>query len=312
LKRGRNPLKVWRDYVGEEIAYVKTVPEATAGVDGEPVWVKARALGEAMLTHYFDTYGKDPTWHVIAPEQSGQMTVPNAEGRPMAIYGFTFDLVYRDLEDELIRLGEHKTAKSISTGHLSLDDQGGAYWALATDALRHQKLIGPRDALAGITYNFLRKSLPDDRPKDAEGYATNKPVKADYLAALTAAGYSGHDIARGALAYLEGIAHSNHVQVLGERSKVQPTPALVRENVDRSRHERQTQIRRIQAEARNMQAMRTGLLPVYKNTNERCQWDCSFFDMCQLHEAGNNWEDYRDAMFVKRDPYADHRKSAAE
>lgn len=272
-KRGRNPLKVWRDYVGEEISYVKTLPDAASGVDGEPVWVEARALGEAMLTLYFDTYGKDPTWHVIAPEQTFQMTVPNAEGGPMAIYAGTFDLVYRDLEDELIRLGEHKTAKDIVTGHLSIDDQAGGYWAVATDTLRHQNLIGPKDALAGITYNFLRKKLPDPRPQDDDGYYLNKD---------------------------------------GTVSKVQPAPLLVRENVDRSRHERQTQIRRIQAEARNMQAMRKGLLPVYKNTNERCQWDCSFFDMCQLHEAGNNWQDYRDAMYVVRDPYADHRKSAAE
>lgn len=312
-RRGRSPLKVWRDYVGEELAYVKTVPPSD-NVDDEPVWVEARALGEAMLGAYLDRYGKDEAWHVIAPEQSVQVTVPNAVGGPMAIYAATFDLVYRDLDEdgEPLKLGEHKTAKIIQTGHLPLDPQGGSYWAIATDSLRARGVLKPSEALVGITYNFARKAMPDDRPKDDEGFATNKPRKEDYLAALRLAGYDGPDIAKGSLAYLQAVADKAGVRVLGPRSERQPSPLLLREFVYRSRGQRRGQLRRIQDEARVMQAMRSGLLPVIKNTTQHCQFDCSFFDMCQLHEAGGDWQTFRDAMFVKRDPYADHRKSAAE
>jgi hypothetical protein len=59
-----------------------------------------------------------------------------------------------------------------------------------------------------------------------------------------------------------------------------------------------------------MNAMRRGELPVYKNPTMDCSWDCAFFQMCELHEQGPGWEDFRDAVFTTQDPYADHRKSA--
>jgi hypothetical protein len=46
-----------------------------------------------------------------------------------------------------------------------------------------------------------------------------------------------------------------------------------------------------------------------------CSWDCPFFAMCQLHETDADWEEYRDAMFHRIDPYSDHRlaiKSAGD
>jgi hypothetical protein len=49
-----------------------------------------------------------------------------------------------------------------------------------------------------------------------------------------------------------------------------------------------------------------------KNPTKDCSWDCAFFRMCQLDEHGDqeSVQDMKEALFVKRDPYADHRKSA--
>jgi hypothetical protein len=56
-----------------------------------------------------------------------------------------------------------------------------------------------------------------------------------------------------------------------------------------------------------MEAMRTGSLPVYKKPTRDCHRDSSFFNMCQLHEQDADWEEFRDAVFLKRDPYDRYR-----
>jgi hypothetical protein len=274
LDRGPHPAETFAAWVGEERRRIFTTPNP--GVDEVEI-VNAKDLGVAMLNAYVERYGRDEHMYFMATEQVFQMLIPGlSQGDPfIAIFAGTFDGVYRDLTDDSIWLIEHKTAKAIQTGHLSLDDQAGGYWMAATQVLRHAGLIGPREELSGIRYNFSRKAMPDDRPINADGMRLNKD---------------------------------------GTVSKSQPAPYFVREPVLRTRAERQTQIERIRDEARQMDAIRKGDLPITKNPTRDCQWDCPFFNMCELHEAKEAWEDYATAMYVVEDPYADHRtrKSTAE
>lgn len=294
LRRGKNVLKVWRDYVNDEIAYVRTLPIGSAGVDEEPVWVSALELGEAMLGEYLDRYGMDERWYWVATEQSLEIDIPDprhkrygipqqakllpkdGHTRPSLVtYGMTFDGAARDEQSEHgdLWLFEHKSAKAIMLQHLSLDDQAGSYWAFAHDALLRAGLITKDQHLEGIMYNFLRKAKPDARPRNEVGEYLNKD---------------------------------------GSVSKSQPSPLLVREPVYRSPVERRTQVARIQAEALAMEAYRTKALPLFKTPTTDCAYMCQFYAMCELHENGDDWREYRKAMFKVEDPYAAHRKSTEE
>lgn len=279
LKRGsrKRSFAMWDKYVEDQVRYIRTVPWEGAQYSEEK-YVEAGKLGRGMLEHYFDTYGIDDDCHMIAPEQTFQVLVPlfgpngKASGGHVQYVG-TFDGVYRNGDGELW-LWEHKTAKAIRTGHLPMDDQAGGYWAVATATLRDQGLIGPKENLRGIMYNFVRKAAPDDdREQNAEGLYLNKD---------------------------------------GTVSKRQPPPYFHREAVVRTPAERNTQIRRVGSEATVMNAYRNGLLPLIKNPTQDCQWDCQFFNMCQLHEQyPGDVADYIDLAYSQQDPYSDHRKSAA-
>jgi Zierdtviridae exonuclease len=314
VKRGPHPAETFAQLAGDEVAYVKTSNRLGSGAEAliEEKLVPATELGVSLLTGYVEHYGRDDAWHVIQAEQTFQIDVPGRRGNAfsiqsqIAILAGTYDLVYRDLNTGNVYLGEHKTAKAISLAHLPLDNQAGTYWAVAAQTLRHLKLIGPKEKLAGIRYNFIRKALPDTRPQDADGYATNKPVKRQYLEAMPDT--NGH----WSIPELEAEAQKRGIEILGERSKNQPQPIYVRHTVPRSAEQREQQISRIRDEALHMEALRAGTLPILKNTTYTCQWDCDFFDMCVLHEAGADWRAYRDAAYKVQDPYADHRKSTDE
>jgi hypothetical protein len=278
-RRGQNVLKVWRDYVGEEMANVYVGED----FDKSEV-VNAGDLGEEMLGAYLDKYGKDEKWYVISAEQTFEIPIPRPAGYyderlsrgdnpTLTTYNGTFDLVALNQETEnSLWLWDHKTAKAIQTNHLSLDDQAGSYWAVAADVLAAQGLIEPGMKLDGILYNFLRKAKTDTRPTNAAGQALNKD---------------------------------------GSISKIQPAQNFVREEVWRTRAERRTQIRKIQAEALQIEAVRNRVLPITKNPTDKCAWECPFFQMCELQDSGEpgEWKEYRDLAFRKVDPYADHRKT---
>lgn len=276
-KRGPAPADTFEKWVGAEKRRIYTKPNPD--VDETKI-VGAKELGVGMLTAYIAHYDADPTMDFIAVEQPFQFTVSMADNELWAmakrilefLYCGTFDGVFRDWDGK-IWLIEHKTAKAIETGHLPLDDQAGSYWMVATNVLRQLKLIGPKEQIEGIRYNFLRKALPDDRPTNAEGMYLNRD---------------------------------------GSVSKVQPSPLFHREDVFRFPGERQTQLARIKDESTEMALVKAGVLPVTKNPTKDCRWDCPFFNMCQLHEAGDDWQDYKELMYTVEDPYSQHRKSAAE
>lgn len=270
-KRGRHPAETFSEWAaGEEREIRAQLPESGREWYDEPKFIDAQELGVAMLTEYVGFYGKDSHLFVIAIEQPFRINI-TYQGRIVAIFGSTFDGVVRDLTDGRIYLLEHKTAGQISLAYLELDDQAGAYWAVANAVLRAKKLIGPNEQISGILYNFLRKSLPDDRPADKDGNRLNKD---------------------------------------GTVSKRQPADPFVRHIVERSPAEQRTQLERMADEVVVMNAMRAGEIPVYKNTTRDCTW-CEFFTMCTLHErGGDSWRTVMRADFSQQDPYADNRKSA--
>lgn len=319
LKRGREPAETWQEYAAGALAFVKTTdPEEQTVAKYED----AGSLGVAMLEGYRRLYGTDDHIHVIAPERTGYLDIPwpkqefwdVAEGTPgMARQVWTWDLVGRDLRSGRVKVWEHKTAASITTRHLSLDDQAGTYWAMANTTLQREGILRKGEWVDGIEYNFLRKALPDDRPRDAEGYHTNKPVKADYVEALgdVVAAHSAPTLAKLKLESLEEIARGYGLMVLGSRSKIQPPPLFLRHQVWRTRPERKNQMLRLQSTILQMELHRDGTLPVIKNPTRECSW-CQFFDICELDERGGDWHSLRDIAFVRQDPYADHRKSTDE
>lgn len=323
LKRGAHPAETFARLAEGELRQIKTERRIADHVIEEK-YIPAQELGPVMLNGYVETYGTDDSWEVISAERSGQLDVLDPDDRAtlIAIYAWTFDLVYRDLVTGRIMLGEHKTAKTISTGHLPLDNQAGSYWAIAQPYLRAEGILGPRESIAGITYNILRKALPDPRPRNADGYCTNKPVKADYVAALMEdLGYAAlpedararaeKDLLKRKLEDLADFAGKRCLEVFGEISKQQPKPLFHRELVTRTAHERASQIRRIGEEAVVMDMIRHRQLPILKNSTRDCQW-CDYFEYCLLDEKGADAEEFRRSMFRRADPYADHRKSTEE
>lgn len=323
LKRGRYPSEVFAEWAEGELRFIKTRDRKVDGIDViiterlEP----AMKLGVAMLEGYIRLYGQDDSIFMLEPEHPFQINIadPDEIEKVLAIYAGTYDGVYRNLDQsDRPELFEHKTAATISLDHLPIDDQAGSYWSIASRELRQSGLIGPKESIGGINYNFLRKALPDERPKNAVGLATNKPIKQHYVEALVAfldgvTESDGKPWEKHSLAYLENSAKYAGITVLGDVSKQQPAPLFVREFVTRTPRERATQIQRIQDEALHMDAVRSGGLPLTKNPSYNCRWDCEFFDLCALNERGAPGErEYRDAMYTQRDPYADHRKSTEE
>lgn len=315
LKRGPHPAETFEAVADAELTFVKTSNRFASGDRAtiEEKLVPAKELGIVLLNAYVEHYGSDDHWYVIEPERSGEVDIrdPDYPEQILVIYGFTYDLIYRDLITDRILLGEHKTAQAIMLDHLPLDDQAGSYWAVATPHLREAGLISAHEQLCGITYNFLRKSLPDTRPRNAEGHYTNKPVKEDYIQALTEDGValSGKE----KLVDLASLAARRQLVVLGEVSKQQPKPLFHREEVHRSARERDTQIGRIQGEALVMNEYRERRLPLIKTPTRNCQWDCQFHGLCLLHEQqAPGWKEYQRAMYRVEDPYANHRKSTEE
>lgn len=324
-KRRKDFIDLWREYADEEANAMRV---RLGGID-EDVYVEARALGESMLTEYVNEYNGDKDWDVIATEQTFELRVPfrfdnlhpvlaelfiSKYGDHFILNG-TFDGVYRDNADrKRVKLMEHKTAASISVGHLPMDNQAGTYWMVAHSVGKAQGWLG-NEAIMGITYNFLRKALPDPRPVDAQGYRLNKPGKDAYVEALLADGYEFDTNTRGNLviptiAVMEEIAASRGTVVLGERSKSQPPPLFERHLVKRTPRQRKMQLHRLQAEVTRMLMYREDIMEVTKSPGRDTCPMCPFKEMCELHESGGGWEDYRDAMFRGADPYADHRKSA--
>lgn len=244
-------------------------------------FVDGLELGIAMLKGYVSEYRTDPQWEVIHTEQPFQIDVVDDEGTLLVVYCGTWDLLVWDKVRKRYRLVDHKTARAfMDMEWLSINDQGGSYLWVAPEILLYKGIWDRLHPIDGITFNYLRKALPDPRPRDAQGRALNKPTAAEKR--LYGADYPG------------------------SVSKRQPAPLFHREETHRKSQARVNQHRKVVAEARHMNMVREGKLEAYKNPTPDCA-RCPLFDVCDLHDQGDDWEDMLEMTFVKRDPYADHR-----
>jgi hypothetical protein len=271
--RRRDFIDKWEAFCDEDemSRTIKTYDEAS-----EARWYEARDLGIGMLLGYQDNYGRDRDWDVVYVEEPIKVRIPHPDDpkRTVGVFLTTIDGVVWDRVEKRFKLIEHKTANAIQTQHLDKDEQAGAMWALANDALRAKGILDRRERIMGIEYNFLRKALPPtDRPRNRAGLYLNKN---------------------------------------GSISKSQPAPFFHREFVERTRVENLTQVRRLGHDFQLMRAFRTGIVPLVKNPTRDCFWDCDFATMCKLHEEGADWEGYRDSLFRVGDPHYMYRKTTEE
>lgn len=305
FKRGPHPSETWMNFARDA---GRMIPQEYE--DDELRYVDAFELGIEMCNNYVDEYGKDHDWEVLATEQTFKFLVRDprignrAKRKLIAKYLGTFDGVYRDKRTGEVWLMEHKTAAAIIITHLALDDQAGSYLFVAEAILKAAGMMRQDEHIAGIMYNFLRKAKTDVRPVDALGRRTNKPTKAHFLAQLP-----GVDD-KMTLKQLIAMADDLGVRVLGDVSASQPSSLFLREPVWRSEGDKLSMHIRIINEVKQIEMVRSGELEPTKTPTKDCSWDCDFFRMCQLHESRDDWEEYRDSMYKRVDPYGDHRKSA--
>lgn len=232
-------------------------------------------LGKAMLIGYAQHYGADRHWEIIHNEQTFQVDLPNPRSRTeqiIAVVCGTWDLVVWDRVDKCYRVVDHKTRKTFPKlwTFYDLNFQAGTYLWVAPEVLRAKGIFGPKDRLDGIVFNCLKKTMPDERPRNAKGLALNKD---------------------------------------GTVSKRQPPELFYRYTSRRSPQERVTQAKHVIAEAYRMHKIRQGKLTPLKHPTESCP-SCPFFDPCQLDESDPEAARYMARnLYVHRDPYASHREA---
>lgn len=313
--RGRDPIETFSEYWEGQYHTVFTLDDE----EQTAKYYDAKELGPKMLTAYLNRYGTDPEWEIISPEQRFAVSIPKPPGiwigqpdmwpasskhEAIARLVGTFDLVLRHLPTNDIFILDTKTCQTVDTQYLTLDEQLGTYVSVATFVLRNFGLIGPKESVAGIIYNFLVKKI-DDRPRDEFNRARNKPLKKHYLEALEhVPGFP----ARGKLEDMAQFAVEKGVEVLGDISKSQGD-VFHRETLYRTKYEQKLQIQRIGEEVLHMNAIRRGDLPILKTPNKECRF-CDFFDVCEAHESGGDYQEFLEMAYERHDPYADHRKGA--
>lgn len=317
--RGRDMHETWDEYCKDSYETVVTYDE-----DGEKTYHDALALGHDMIDGYDEAYQGDPQWEVLAPELRFKTLIPHPANKRKAIAQVvgTYDMLVRDHSDGKIKQVDHKNVASIQTNHLVIDDQKGTYVSLGTHSMREAGIIGPREKIHGLLYNFLRKGMRDTRPWSEKGYH-NKPTKKHYVEALIENDIAGdrYDntpeerektekiLLKKTIPDLELGAQAQGLEVLGDVSKQQPPPLLVRHWEPMTLKERNRQITRIGEEVQVMNEFRSGNLPIIKSPSQACTW-CDFFDLCQVDEAGGDAERIKEMQFDIKDPYFDHRDGA--
>lgn len=267
-RRGPHPAKTLAKIYREQIE-AGMPPLYMKGDETSDTKVEADEFGVAILNHYVDVYGKDDRYEIIRPEQSFQLDVFHPRtGRYLFTYVSQMDAVMLDRHTGKKGLFEHKTSSTTEPfgAPLTLDEQASAYWTFGTMWLKATGQIAEDDDLDFMLYNFIRKAMPDPRPKNAEGQRLNKD---------------------------------------GTVSKKQPPPFFRREQVMRGHEERVEVFRRALNEFREMQMVREGKLAVYKNPGKHCGY-CQFKDPCEVHEVGSDYQAILDNLFSKWNPYEEH------
>lgn len=282
IKRGPKPAETYERLFDEgEATYYKM------GIRDEyGDWHEMKEFGIVLLEAYYNEYGKDERWYVVATEMPFRVrTVDRETGLKFTFVGVVDGLwgdrysAKRNRKWGKLYVADHKTTRDDPTKKheaLILDEQSGSYWSYGVDYIVENGILPPGQALSGMLFNFLRKGKPDPRPTNALGQHLNKD---------------------------------------GTVSKVQPAPLFHRAMVLRDLAEGASVRARTEAQAAAMHYMRTGKLRLWKTPgtlfNPHCNY-CEFKAMCELHESGADWEELRDLTFGKWDPYEQHEVMAGE
>lgn len=264
--------------LAEHLATVAYTDIETAKTNGAPdnLIEKAEeqaALGQAMMRAYEQHYGKDSSVYALAKE------IPLEFDLGIATFKLKPDMVFHDRERR-IWLMEHKTAATIRTGHLVIDNQARPYAAMAERALLNAGVLSKGETLHGIMYNFLRKALPDERPVNAEGKRLNMD---------------------------------------GSVSARQPSPYFLRHPVRVTKQEKAITLKRVVRDAYEMTALRARikdgtLTPedIRKTPHYSCERTCDYFTMCVTEESGGDITDLKRSQYRKANPYEYYQESTDE
>lgn len=305
-KRGPHPAKTF------ERLYAESGAKDFAQWDDEGNKVPALELGIAMMNGYVAQYGNDDHIEIIQPEVRIQIDVFSKDGKYLCTWVGSGDAIYKDLATSTrshpsIKFLEHKTAKSIeeelrvNTGY---GEQGLSYYWAGDLWAHHNDILLPEQSMDGVTFNWLKKALPDTRPQNAEGHRLNKPTKAALTEAL-----AGVSIPRGAtMETLENMLRQigEDPAQYGEVSKRQPGHLFHRQFLPFGPGEMADINRRIRSEAQEMALVKAGRLPIYHNPTKDCSWECPFVDVCEVKAMGGDWRSILQLEFTQWDPYEDH------
>jgi hypothetical protein len=236
-------------------------------------------LGQALMRSYVDYYGDDSNVEILEREVPLEFPISD-KNEVLAIHKFKPDGVFRYLPTGEVWLLETKTATSIQTTHLVIDDQARPYAAMAQPTLRKAKVIRPDETVRGIMYNFIRKAFPDTRKTNDKGHYLNRD---------------------------------------GTVSKKQPPPYFFRHPVTVSNRAKAVTLKRLRVEVLTMAAMRqfiaSGQLhPMWipKTPHKSCPKFCQFFTICRLEEEGADITDMQRNLYSRRDPYLYEEETADE
>ncbi|HVI76766.1 MAG TPA: PD-(D/E)XK nuclease family protein, partial [Candidatus Acidoferrum sp.] len=228
--------------------------------------VDMRELGIDMLDRYVEHWREvDKEYRVISSEQTFKLSIGRIAGKKVYYVG-TIDGVWQHLPTLKYRFAEHKTTTAISKSALPMDEQVGAYWTYGPRWLRLKGFLKEDERLDGIIYNWLRKTIKNGT-YDEQGRKLNKD---------------------------------------GSPSKRQPPAYFARQLTFRGDFEAERVKERVHQEVIDMLAARENPAMIYKNPGPQfmpnCKF-CSFRDMCELHETGNDWLPFKRKAFVHWEPY---------
>lgn len=328
--RNRDPHSTWDEFCDE--SYAKIANTEFFGDDDQQEYIGAQELGHIMIDGQLKMWDGDPGYEVLMPEQRFAIGVKytvdqlarqihlienGGTGSHIAVKVVgTYDMPVRDhtAGDSSIKIVDWKTTnRRARQKQLNKDGQTGTYILSGTVALRRAGLISDKESISGMIFSFARKAKPPENC-DENGVVRNKPKKEHYFEAIRKVGYE--TTGRETLVALQEI-HQVLLEkgvdipkvIWGDRSLRQGSPLFWREVIQRNEANRRNQARHIAEEAEIMAKMRNGSLPIYKSPGEHCNW-CMFSDLCDIDEDGGDTEDFIKNMFIKDDPYADHRVDA--
>ena len=271
VKRGQHPARAFEELYELDLRENET-RFGQRDLDQDEKWVEAGELGPAMLDNYIDEYGDDDEWEVIVTEYPFQYHLVGY-GNSKFIYTGVLDGVWLNRPTKRLWIPDHKTTAGLGDSklnYLQMDDQAGAYWSFGVLALKKAGLLRADRKLSGMLYNFLRKSMPDERPSK---YINGKRI------------YLNKD---------------------GSVSKKQPSPYFLRQPIFRDDYDRMMTMERARNDYRRIELLRSGELPIGKNPGQFTCPSCPVSDACELHETGNDWSEFLRQTTEAWNPYEEH------